>query len=164
MKSLLMLVACLFLLGACSSNLGGSNLPKEIPKDFNFVLNYGYEARDIINTYENTYTKNMISNDDKTVEIKFSDEEMQTIYEEMKEADILNSAESASKSQCADPHEINKLKITMNGEIYQREWITSDCDKVPDNKLKNFVEFVHREIIMIKEEYNELPEPSGGYD
>ncbi len=152
-----MLVACLFLLGACS------NLPEEIPEDFNFVLNYGYEARDIINTYENTYTKNMISSDDITVEMIFSGEEMQTIYEKMKEADILNAAEKATKSQCADPHEKNKLKITVNGEIYQREWITSYCDKAPDNKLKNFVEFVHRKIIMIKEEYNELPEPSGGY-
>jgi len=158
LRSLLILVACLFILGACS------NLPEEMPEDFNFVLNYGFEARDMINTFENTYTKNMILNDDITVEMIFSDEEMQMIYEEMKEAEILHSAEKATKSQCADPHEENKLKITLNDEIYQREWITSSCDKAPDNKLSDFINFVHQEIIMKKEEYNELPEPSGGYD
>src|SRR5690625_3700765 len=107
-----MFVACLSLLGACS------NFPEEIPEDFDFILNYGFEARDIINTYENTYTKNMISSDDKTVEMILSDVEMQTIYEKMKEADILNSSEKATKSQCADPHEENELNITLNGETY----------------------------------------------
>lgn len=160
-----MLIACLLLLGACSSiEEGGSNFPEEMPEDFDFVLNYGYEARDVINTYENAYTKNMISADDETVEMIFSDEEMQTMYEKMKEADILKSTENAAKSQCADPYETNKLEMTMNGEIYEREWITSYCDNVPDNKLKSFVEFVHKEIIVMKEEYKELPEPSGGYD
>lgn len=159
-----MLIACLFLLGACSFNEEGSHFPEEMPEDFDFVLNYGYEARDVINTYENTYTKNMISSDDETVKMILLEEEMETMYEKMKEADILKSAENAAKSQCADPYEVNELKLTMNGEIYQREWITSYCDNVPDNKLKNFMEFVHQDIIMKKEEYKELPEPSGGYD
>ncbi|MDQ0257717.1 hypothetical protein J2S74_005179 [Evansella vedderi] len=42
MKSLLMLVAFIFLLGACSSNEEEGNLPEEMPEDFNFVLKYGY--------------------------------------------------------------------------------------------------------------------------
>jgi hypothetical protein len=163
MKSLLILIFCVFLLASCNSLHEGSKLPEEIPDDFNFVLNYGYEARNIIDTFENSYTKNMILNDDQTIEMILSDEEMNLIYDEMKEADILNSAENATDSSCAKPHEVNKLKLTLNGKDYEREWITSYCDNTPDNKLKNFIAFVHQEIIMAKEEYKALPEPSGGY-
>lgn len=164
MKTLVIFVAFIFFLSACSSNEEGRNLPEEMPEDFNFILKYGYEARDILNTYENTYTKNMIMNDDETIEMVLSDEEMKAIYDKMKATDILNSAENASEFQCVDPHEENILHLTLDGEVYQREWITSYCNDTPDKKLKDFTEFLHREIIMIKEEYNDLPEPSGGYD
>lgn len=164
MKSLVILLVCTFLIGACSSNEVGRNLPEEMPVDFNFVLKYGFEARDIINTYENTYTKNMVLNDDETIEMILSDEEKKVIYEKMRAVNILNSADNASETTCADPHERNKLNLTLNGEEYQREWITSYCNNAPDEKLKEFTEFLHREIIMTKEEYNDLPEASGGYD
>ncbi|MFA9556672.1 hypothetical protein ACERII_05145 [Evansella sp. AB-rgal1] len=158
MKSLLTIVACIFLLGACS------NLPKKMPEDFNFVLKYGYEARDIVNTYENTYTKNMIEDEDITIELVLTDNEKEAIYKEMRKADILASAEKSSESTCSDPHQENELTLTLDGETYEREWITSYCGKRADRKLKKFTEFIHTEIISKKNEYNRLPEASGGYD
>lgn len=132
--------------------------------DFNFVLKYGFEARDILNTYEYKYTKNMVMNDDETIEMFLSDEEMKAIYDKLNVLNILDSAENANVIQCADPHEENSLHLTLNGVVYQREWITSYCNKTADKKLKDFIEFIHTEIIMIKEEYNNLHEPSGGHD
>ncbi|MDQ0257718.1 putative metal-dependent hydrolase [Evansella vedderi] len=102
--------------------------------------------------------------DDKTIEMILTGEEIKVIYEKMKKVNILNAAENASKVQCVAPHEKNKFYLTLDGEVYHREWITSYCDSISDKKLKEFIEFVHHEIIMIKEEYNNLPEPSGGYD
>ncbi|WP_047984397.1 hypothetical protein [Ornithinibacillus californiensis] len=160
----IVLVVVLFLVFQGDKLDNEKSLPLEMPDDFNFVLNYGYEARNIIDTFENSYTKNMILNDDQTIEMLLSDEEMKLIYEKMKEADILYSAENATDTSCAKPHEINKLKLTLNGKDYEREWITSYCDSTPDNILKNFIAFVHQEIVLAKEEYKALPEPSGGYD
>ncbi len=51
--------------------------------DFNFVLKYGFEARDILNTYEYNYTKNMVMNDDETIEMFLSDEEMKAILRQI---------------------------------------------------------------------------------
>lgn len=164
MKILLKVITCLFLLSSCSTSENGEKLAEEMPEDFSFVLKYGFEARDIINTYENTYTKNMILDDDLTIEMIFSDEEMEVIYEEMKEADILYTAKKASENQCAEPHEQNELTLALDGKVYEREWITSYCAKTADRKLKDFINFIHHEMIVEKEGYDDLPEHSGGYD
>ncbi|MDG5786185.1 hypothetical protein QA612_01690 [Evansella sp. AB-P1] len=160
----LIIITFIILIAACSTSEEGEKLPKEMPEDFDFVLKYGYEARNIINTYENTYTKNMIMDEDITIGMSLSNEEREWIYEKMVNADILNSAENASEIQCADPHEKNELTLTLDGEAYEREWITSYCQSRPDNKLKKLTEAIHREMIMMKEEYKELPEPTGAYE
>ncbi|UTR10387.1 hypothetical protein MM300_21365 [Evansella sp. LMS18] len=165
MKLITIIIACFILLTACGSAAEeGKKLPEEMPEDFNFQLKYGFEARDILDTYEDTFTHNMIEKEDITIDFQLSDEEMEEIYSMMAEADILNSAENASEYTCADPYEVNKLQVTFDGEVHEREWITSYCEKKPDKKLEEFIFVMHTEIVMPREEYRELPEPEGGYD
>ncbi|WP_169911071.1 hypothetical protein [Evansella clarkii] len=165
LKLMTIIISGLILLTACWNTAEeGEKLPEEIPDDFNFQLKYGFEARDILDTYEDTFVHNMIEKEDITIDFQLSDEEMEQIYSMMAEADILNSAENASEYTCADPYEVNELQVTINGEVYEREWITSYCEKKPDKKLEEFIYVLHTEIVMPREEYRELPEPEGGYD
>ena len=56
-------------------------------KNFNFVFNFGY--RNQLNTIKGQYTKDMIIEQSITTDLILSDEEMNSIYIEMKKINIL---------------------------------------------------------------------------
>ena len=47
--------------------------------NFDFILKYGYEGRSVLNTYDDTYTKE----GSPIIKMKLSKEEMETILAEM---------------------------------------------------------------------------------
>lgn len=55
-----------------------------MPEDFDYVLKYGVNAKNELNTFSHTYTRDMVTDPPITVHFKLSDEEMQKIYNEMK--------------------------------------------------------------------------------
>ncbi|CAG9621503.1 hypothetical protein [Sutcliffiella rhizosphaerae] len=152
------------LISACSSLEKKEVFPEVMPDDFSFILKYGFEARDILNTIDHTYTKNMVLDEDITIDLELSNEEIEAIYMKIKEIDLLASADKASDVSCVDPYERNEITLTINGEVYERKWITSKCDKRADDKLKEFTDFISYDIIRGKEEVKQLPATRGGYD
>lgn len=180
-KLSLVFFSLIFALAACGSNVGdeeeqgasgeqigveyGENLelPEDMPDDFNFSLKYGYEAADEMNTYDDTYTKNLINDGVKTIDFTLTDEDMELAYEELKNADILNTPDQVSEQSCVDPHEENIVTMTVNGEDFEREWLSAECDEY-DERLSYAIKTIHLEIVEPRSEYHELPEPSGGYD
>ncbi|MBC2579142.1 hypothetical protein [Clostridium sp. DJ247] len=55
---------CLFLiifsLASCNSTSTKNQLPASKPKDFNFVFNYGVNAKNQLDTTKGQYTKDMV--------------------------------------------------------------------------------------------------------
>lgn len=81
MKYLGAIFLCLLLfVGGCTSN----NENIDMPEDFDYVLKYGVNAKNELNTFSHTYTREMVTDPPITVHFKLSDEEMQKIYNEMK--------------------------------------------------------------------------------
>lgn len=89
---------CLFLvvfsLIGCKSTSTENQLPNGKPLDFNFVFNYSVNAKNQIDTIKGQYTKDMVIDPPVTTNLILSDKEMNTIYLEMKNIEILNYPES----------------------------------------------------------------------
>ncbi|GAJ99945.1 hypothetical protein [Geomicrobium sp. JCM 19055] len=163
----------LLFLSACSANNEKeipeitsetiSTLPEEMPEDFDFSLWYGITGANEINTFEGTYTKDLAEGGDVTTELQLTNEEMKMIYNQMRSVDVLNTARYACKTTCVEPYDENHLTMTVNGEVIERDWIHAMCGE-PEEQLAEFVEMIHLDMIDPKSEYQDLPEPTGGYD
>ena len=63
--------------------LQAQSSPTDIPEDFGFVLKYGVKARNVLDTFEGTFTKDLIRAGTKTTELVLSKVESQVILEEI---------------------------------------------------------------------------------
>lgn len=165
--SLLGFVLFIFMLTACSANkLQNSKLPEKKPSDFNFILNYGVNAKNQLDTQKGIYTKDMVTVPSVTTTLKLSDEEMNEIYKVMKNINILSYPDNYSpKSNIwQTPFQTYIIKVIVNGKeknIYWKDESVSQSKEAVN--LRNLFKRIH-EIVSAKEEYKKLPKPQGGYD
>ncbi|MDQ0916328.1 hypothetical protein [Paenibacillus sp. V4I5] len=70
-------------------------MPKEMPNNFDFMVRFGYGevTKNEINTYQDTVTKDLIINGNAIANITFTMEEMRSIYEKMREINIMGTKE-----------------------------------------------------------------------
>lgn len=162
----LYMVLLAFLLAGCNSTSIKNQLPTSKPKDFNFVFNYGVNAKNQLDTVKGTYTKDMVLDPLITTDLKLSDEEMSTIYSEMKKINILAYPENFNpKTNVSQtPFSTYSIKIITSGIekniVWKDENVAETKDAVQLREL--FKKIV--DIIMSKEEYKKLPDAKGGYD
>lgn len=162
--SVLCLLLILFSLIGCSS--ANNRLPNEKPKDFNFTLNYGVNAKNQLNTTNGQYTKDMVNEPSVTTNLKISDEEMKSIYLEMKRVNILHYPDNFNpkSNMLQTPFQTYSLKIIFNGKeknIYWKDESVSEAKEAV--QLRQLFTRI-QEIVVNKEEYKKLPAAKGGYD
>jgi biopolymer transport protein ExbD len=162
---ILVFVLLAFMITACSNTKTQNNqLPESKPKDFNFVLNYGINAKNQLDTAKEQFTKDMITEPSITTNLKFTDEEMNTIYLEMRKSNILSYPENYDLDTAVSqkPFEEYSIKISFDGKekiINWKQTVTKTKEAV---QLRELVSKI-RKIIDNKEEFEKLPEPKGGY-
>lgn len=157
-----------FSLAGCSPAGDENQLPPSMPKDFNFVFNFGYDGKNQLDTINGKFTKDMIVDPSFTVDFELSDEEMNTIYNEMREINILSYPEDYTPicNVMHTPFDTYSIKIITGGREKNIHWadryITSGEDSV---RLRGLFGKI-RQIIINKEEYKKLPQvrPGYGYD
>lgn len=161
MRKLLFFLTMLFILSAC--NPSNEVLPEGKPNDFAFSLKYGVTSANEINTYENTYTKDLVVDGTATTDMILSNEEMEVIYEKFRNADVLRLPADEGGSTCMQPYNKYELSMTINGEDHNLKWDAS-CESSALNRWEETMYFINKEIIYPKDEYKSLPESTGGYD
>ncbi|QFF99032.1 hypothetical protein PB01_09450 [Psychrobacillus glaciei] len=182
MKRLLFFILFAFVLNACHQPIKDSNevdfirsnestvqtMPEDMPNDFGFSIQFGMGKKNEINTFEGTVTKDLITDGITTAAVTFTDEEMNEIYEKMKELNIIETKkiipEPIDGTNCIqEPHEEDEWKITINGETISHTVSGAYCE--PTNDAKQLIELRNYvfSIIRSKEEYIELPESKGRY-
>ena len=146
--------------------------PDVKPPDFNLIFKYGYgfPNKNVLNTFEGTYTKDMIVDPSITVNMSLSEEEMDRIYQKMLEIDFFDYPDEFSVSVPAgelvtmeDPYMGYYFKVEYNTKIKELWWednITNKDEKA--DKLRALIQRI-RNIIEAKEEYYKLPAPRGAY-
>lgn len=136
-----------------------------IPNDFNFILDYGNQGKNRIDTFNGKCTKDLIMDPSITIDLRFSNEELDLIYSEMKRIDIMNYPdlfkEETGMSQ--RPFASYRLKIQQNGKIKEIYWEDeSASESIKATEMRALFSKII-EIIYSKDVYKKLPVPKGGY-
>lgn len=138
---------------------------------FNLIFKYGVGARNVLNTFEQTYTKDMVIDSSITAELSLTKEELDTIYQKMTEIDFFDYPDTFSVVSDAEeiigtitPYSSYYFKVEYDSNLKELWWndnIFPDYDEEA-HKLRELIKLI-REIIESKEEYKNLPPPTGGY-
>ena len=124
----------------------------------------------ILDTFQDTYIKDMISEPPIVIGFSLTPEEMDTIYQKMVDIDFFSYPDEFEVTvpeeelvQLVTPYSYYYFKVQYNGRTKELTW--EDKISNPDEKADKLKELIHliRDIIEIKPEYQVLPEPSGGY-
>ncbi|OGO18782.1 MAG: hypothetical protein A2Z15_07880 [Chloroflexi bacterium RBG_16_50_11] len=137
---------------------------------FNFILKYGVTAKNEIDTYQDKFTKDMISDPPITINLRLTNEEMERIYQKMIEIDFFSYPERfmvnvppGEPTTIVTPFPIYQFTVEKDSQIKKLDW--DDRIMNPDVKADRLRELINLiiDIIESKEDYKALPEPSGGY-
>lgn len=168
-KKYSIIVACIILASTLILILYFENSTNQ----FDFVFSYGVknsneafaEGRNRIDTLTNKFTKDMIQNEDVTIDMTLTDEEMKEILTEMKRINIFNYPDIFVEvtNRGRTPHSTYRFNISYNGMTKVVYWDDgSVSESVRAKNLRNLIKKI-TEIIQNKEEYKALPKPKGGY-
>lgn len=137
---------------------------------FNFIFKYGFEARNILNTFEGTYTKDMVMDPPITTKLSLTKEELNTINNKMVEIDFFSYPDVFTVPVKDDyvfmitPYENYYFKVQHGSKIKELYWEDSIKNQNSDaDRLRELIKCI-QEIAESKSEYKKLPPPRGGYD
>lgn len=144
--------------------------PDVKPPDFNLIFKYGVMARNELNTFKGTYTKDMVSDPSITVNLSLSEEELDSIYRKMVEIDFFDYPDEFSVSVPAGesfgmvtPYFSYYFKVEHDAKIKELWWEDEiKNENIKADKLRELIKLIWN-IIEAKEEYQRLPEPTSGY-
>ncbi|WP_246354144.1 hypothetical protein [Paenibacillus phytohabitans] len=174
MRRVYLLLLAVLLLNGCSTDkeaeraAGQNVMPQEMPGDFDFLVRYGYgeATKNEINTYQDIVVKDLIMNGTASANVTLTGDEMRSIYDQMKEINIMGTLElvPARQSCAVTPYQEDSWQITVDGVTRDLSWSGETCELTDDAgqllELRNFI----ADIVAGKEAYKELPEAEGGYN
>lgn len=166
--SILIIVVSIFVIQKNQSD--NRDLPKARPDDFGFCLNFNTFGRDQIDTYNETFTKDLVMGRTKTISFKLPDDVKDEIYSLMMDMKILSYPETLTTSgMSAIPPCDYKLKVTIEGKTKTIIWdgglYPSNTDDIPQ-KYADFLKLVEfiSSYIHSTDEYKGMPPVEGGYE
>lgn len=142
------------------SNTPSQNPPVGSPTSFNLIFKYGVGAKNELNTFDQTYTKDMIMNPPVTIKFKLSDSDLAGIYQKISDLKLFDISQPTKGNMMVTPCSSYYLKVEIDSSEKEMSW--SNCRGKIDDKLQQFTEYIIS-IIKSKEEYKKLPTPRGGY-
>jgi hypothetical protein len=130
------------------------------------LLNYGIGSKNQLDTIKGQYTKDMVTEPSVSTNLKLSDEDMNTIYSEIRNINILDYPDNFKpKSNVTQiPFCTYNFKVIVNGIEKNLSWADESVSQ--PKQAVQFRELFKKiqERIESKEEYKKLPEAKGGYD
>lgn len=143
-----------------------NKMPETMPADFAFSIKFGITSKNEINTFNGTFTKDLIAKGTATTHLTFTKEEMESIYAKVREFNILEPKRLIPRVKTGEktPYSEDYWKIRMNGQMYEFYWTDRYLGMTKDGEeLQEVREFIF-DIAKNKEEYKKLPEAEGGYE
>ena len=149
---------------ACTPKL--TEHPSLPEQNFAFRFEFGACYTDILDTFNGTFTKDLIFDPAITIPFQLSNEQMISVYQEMIEIDFFDYPDVFSipnRTAFQTPAERYHI-VVRNGNISKTlDWtdeviepVTSEADN-----LRNLFQII-MEMISASPEYKKLPEPKGG--
>lgn len=145
-------------------------LPESRPSDFNFIFKYGYGGtnRNVLNTFNGTYTKDLGLDPSVTIDFILSDEDMDRIYQKMIETKFFCYPEEfvipvpeGELVSATSEYQGYYVRVECNHRIKVLQWRDNILNENDDARNLREVLSLIKSIIRSKDEYWELPSPSG---
>lgn len=136
-----------------------------MPADFNIILQYGVGGKNELNTFEQTFTKDLIQKGTKTVPFNLTVDDLEEVFVRIKQTDVSIYPEKfhPETAYYIEPHETFYLKIQMNGKSQEIQWVAEDAGRSPETEeLHDLLKYIIN-VIENKREYKKLPKPVGWY-
>jgi len=164
LKKILVLILFTLLVGCATtqSKQKNNNSTEIYPTDFNFIFSYGVLKKNQLNTLNNSFTKDLIIDGLKTIELKMTEAEKKQIFMYMEEINLFEYSNEIEGMRL-NPESGYEFDITYNGIEKKVRWIGEFNNTQRDNEFKNLTKMII-EIIKAKDEYKELPETNGYYE
>ncbi len=142
----------------------------EIGSDFNFIFNFGIHGQNGLNTSTGTFTKDMVADPSIVVDLLCTENELDRVLSKMTEMDLSSYPDKlvSSSSSFRIPPSVYGFTVSKNSELKKVRWSPSTIDLTSpseDERIRQFQELIAlvRGILESKEEYRNLPEPTGHY-
>lgn len=152
-----------FAIGACSP------ATKEPSEQFEFEFRYGVGAKNVLNTFDGTFTKDMVVDKPIVITLKLSKKQLRTIQNKMLEIDFFKYPDTFNSRPFAfafgerEPFESFYFKVKSGSrtkELFWEDKHINDSKRVA--KLRELIRLI-KGIIQNSPEYKMLPEPQGAY-
>ena len=133
--------------------------------DFDLLFRYGVGAKNKLNTFNGTYTKDMVIDPSITVDFTLTSEEKLQILNKINSIDFFNlhSSFPLNPHMWVTPQTDYYLKVQNGNEVNEVSWNDNSIieDSIETN-LDQLITFL-LEIIENKAAYKALPTPRAGY-
>ena len=109
--------------------LAGCDTPPAETSSFNLIFKYGVMAKNELNTFERTYTKDMVMDPSITINLSLTEEGLDRIYQKMVEIDFFDYPEEFSVSTeeeesigIVNPYSSYYFKVEYGSSIKELRW------------------------------------------
>jgi len=137
-------------------------------RNFDLKFSYGVDARNVLNTFENTYTKDLVIDGTTTVSFVVPDSQLQRISSKMSEIGFFEYPDTfgiptGDTIVYVTPHSTYIFDVSENSTEKHLYW--SDSHMLKDSaavKLRRLISLIE-DIIVSNPTYSQLPPTKGGY-
>lgn len=140
-------------------------------KNFFLKFEYGLGGMNVLDTFNNTFERDMVEGPPAFTSFYLTEEELNNIYKKMIEIDFFNypgifSIDVSSEPEIGivTPNYTYYFKVEINSQVKELSW---DDYTINENKkadeLRSLIDLI-RDIIYSKDAYKTLPEPEGTYE
>ena len=143
-------------------NLNCDCIPEN--NSINILFKYGIGAKNILNTYDCTYTKDMIRDPSISICFELNDQELDSIFYKMNEINFFDYPDTFivklpyGPLAMVSPSATYYLNVEFGNEKKELYW----NDDPYGNNLRELIYYII-DLLESKEEIKYLPEPRGGY-
>lgn len=160
----LTVILSIIILAGCSTSTAQTQMPSEMPDDFNFSVNYGVQGKRKVDTFTNSIIKDLVEDGTIEASLTLSNEEMKDIYRKMVEMNIMGELNLDKIKICHSEPEIwTEWTIQANGETKSIQYTVFCNETDTSRKFLALQDYIHL-IVIKKEEYKKLPESRGYYE
>jgi hypothetical protein len=163
MKYKLLLAAIVLSHLSCTD---GGTAPQD--RRFNILVKFGVDARNELNTFNDTFTKDLFLDGTATIKLVLSQADFDSIESRMLSIDIFSYPDTfiAQHSDTVGfliPYQTYVLKVKVDSRWKDLFWEDSIISSDPrGTELREAIEFIRR-LVASKPEYKQLPPARGGY-
>jgi hypothetical protein len=112
-------LSLLLVITGCAGIVTGQEATGETPQKsgFNFIFKYGVTGRNTLDTFQGTFTKDMIMDAAITIDLTLTAEEMDSVYQKMLGIDLFSYPDKFSVHVADNPNHIGGYVSSDLGNI-----------------------------------------------